>query len=231
MEYFAKQIAPEFQQDDLFYNWKDNNGRYHVGINDDYIAESIIIDGNRDFYSFTNKAYDKLKQLNNLWYEWECVRNKNKSYSSFDNPTEFIEYYVNRDDGKKYSKKDIHTWILILDNWDDNEEDFVRGLKLITRKNWRPFTIRGCMQSEWQEGYACEDLSDKDIEYVEMCYFNTGSEYIVFENKEDFDNDENGCSYYVDSYKSKEALEDRLQGIVHVFEFDGYIKTPQYKEI
>lgn len=219
--YFAKQVNPEFQGDDLFYRWTGKGGRNYVGINDDVIAENIIIDGNDDFLSFTNKAYDAIKKLD--LYEFDNI---NCYWAGCYG--DFLNFYVPKTNGKKYSNKEIHAWKEMLNKGD---VDVCLALKLITGKNWYEISLRGCSQNEWQEGYATYELSDKDIEYVEMCYFNTGSEYIVYESKEDFNNEENGCSYYVSSYNSKHELEDRLQAKVKVFEFDGYIKTPKYKEI
>lgn len=225
---YAKQVNPEFQEDDLFFSYKNKKtNRYELGMNDDYYVDNVIIDGNRDFAGITTKAYDKIKQLNDLWYEWECVRNKSESYSSFNNATEFIEWYCARDDKLHYSKKDIHVWIKLLDNWTESESDIIEGLYLITRKHWRSFTLRGYCQSEWQEGYASEDLSDASINHIEMCYFNKGMEFIVYESKEDFENDGDCYSIYVEDLND---LRDRLGEEVTVYEFDGYIKTEKYAD-
>ena len=229
--YYAKQVSPEWQEDGLFYRYKDKRtGRTELGMNDDYYVDNIILDGNRDFIGITTNAYDKLKQLSDLWYEWEMAKEKSKykSYSSFANPTEFIEYYVPREDGKKYSKKEIHAWIELLDIWADKNLDYEEGLFLITRKQWRTIDICGCCQNEWQRGYASSELSSASVDYIEMCYFNKGMEFIVYENEEDFENEENGCSYYVSDIQE---LRDILGDKVHILEYDGYIKTPKYKEV
>lgn len=219
--YFAKQVNPEFAEDDLFYRWTDEKKHSHVGINDDYIAENIIIDGNKDYLSFTNSAYDAIKRLD--LYEFDNI---NCYWAGCYG--DYLNYYVPKTNGKKYSNKEIHAWKEMLNKGD---VDVCLALKLITGKTWREISLRGCAQSEWQEGYATNELTSKDIEYVEMCYFNTGREYIVYESEEDYESEENGCSYYVSSWKSKEELEDRLCGEVRMFDFDGYIKIPQYKEV
>ena len=228
---YAKQVCPEYQEDDLFYFYKDKNtDRYELGMNDDYYVDNLILDGNRDFCGITTNAYNKLKKLSDLWLEWESAKERSayKSYSSFANATEFIEWYVPRDNGKKYSKKDIHAWIELIDNWNESEEDFEKGLFLITGKVWRSITIRGCSQNEWQEGFASEELSSASVNHIEMCYFNNGMEFIVYESKEDFDNEENGYSIYVEDIQD---LRDRVGESIVVFEFDGYVKTATYKEV
>ena len=219
---YAKQKNPEFQEDDLFYCYKDKNtGKYELGMNDDYYYENLILDGNRDFHGISTKAYDKVKQLDSLWYEWENY----KCY--FGSRTEFIEWYCKRDDGKRYSKREIHVWINLLNNWEDSDECIIEALQLITRKKWREISLRGYSQSEWQDGYASEELSDGSIDYIELCYFNKGMEFIIYESKEDFDNDGDCYSIYVSDIQD---LRDRLGEEVTIYEWAGYIKTPRYSD-
>ena len=211
--YYARQVNPEYQESDLFYNC----GR-ELKLNDDYYVDNLIIDGNRDFLSLSTKAYDKVKKIgSDLWYDWE-----NLSSCGFGSRTDMIEYYLSREDGKKYSGKDIHVWIELLDNWEDNEYHITTALYLITRKKWRSITLRGYCQNEWQDGYVSEELSDASVDYIEMCYFNKGMEFIVYddENMED-----GGYSMYV---SDPEELRDRLGDEVTVYEFTGYKKIPEY---
>ena len=229
--YYAKQISPELQDDDLFYQWRDKDGRYHIGMNDDYIAENIIIDGNKEFHSFTSKEYDKIKQLDSVYYECEYLENERTNHCYWSSWTEFIHAYFSRSNGKKYNTREIHRWKLLIKKYEerwDIDDIMCDALELMTGLKWREISLRGCSQSDWQKGYASENLSDKDVRYVEMCYYNTGEEFIVYESKEDFENEDNGCSYYVEDIND---LRDRLQAEVHIYVFDGYVKVPQYKEV
>ena len=202
---YAKQVDPEFQEDDLFFTSK--NG---LEMNDDYLYDNVIIDGNREFRGITTKAYQKIKE--DLWYEYE-----NYHSFGFANKTDFIEFYYGRSDGKHYSKHDIHVWIEML----ENEICVITALELITRKKWREIEIRGCMQREWQTIYVTEEISDETVRYIEMCYFNTGVEFLVYENEDD-------CySVYVED---TEELKSRYPGI-KIYEFDGYEKTIKYREV
>ena len=214
---YAKQRNPEFQEDDLFFTNKSGE----LQLNDDYYVDNVIIDGNRDYRSLTTKAYEKVKRISSeLWYDWEYYRS-----CGFGSRTEVIEYYLNRDDGKKYSKKDIHSWIELMNSWEDDEYHITTALYLITRKKWREISLRGYCQSEWQEGYASEELSDASVDYIELCYFNKGMEFLVYKSKEDFDNDGDCYSMYV---ADLDDLRDRLGEEVTVFEFTGYKKIPEY---
>lgn len=210
---YAKQISPEWQTDPLF-------GYSHDNFTDSY-GNDFIIDGNREFKSFTNDAYDKIKKLSDLWYDYENYRS-----FGFGNKTEFIEFYCNRDDGKKYSGRDVSVWIKLLDNWSESESDIITALQLITRKSWRSVSIRGVCQSDWNDAYVSDSITNETISYVEMCYFNTGSEFIVSENYRDFKSGD-GYSVYVSG--ASELRE--TYGKIKIYEITGYTHTPVYSLI
>ena len=67
-----------------------------------------------------------------------------------------------------------------------------------------------------------------------MCYFNTGTEWLVYESEEDFEKEESIFSLYVDGYNAKQNLCERIgceEEELVCYEFDGYTKTLKYKEI
>ena len=75
------------------------------------------------------------------------------------------------------------------------------------------------------------ELTQKDVNYIEMCYFNTGTEYLVYENKEDFDNEENASSYYVDSFKAEDNLCEAIgceRKDIEIWNYTGYHKVSDY---
>ena len=237
IKYYAKQINPEYQEDDLFYSYKDKQGHYQVGINDEFYVDNLIITGNKEYHSFTTKAYDKVMRIEETYYEYEPLTYKGSNKCYWTSLTEYIEWYCPKDNGKKYSTKEIHQWKLLLEKYSnhwDIEDIMCDALALITGKTWRSFTIRGICQRDWQEGYASDEVSKEGLAYVEMCYFNTGSQYMVYESEDDFNNDGDCYSMYVDSYNSKHYMAELLgceEDEIEMYDFDGYIKTPQYKRV
>lgn len=234
-KYYCKQVDPEWQEDDLFYTYRTKGeNRTKLGWNDDIYANNVIITGNDDYlFHFTN-AYEKLRQIDNIIYEYDLTSNPKSNHCYWNNVSELINYYLSKENGKKYSTKEIHQWKELFENWNEKEEEIVKALKLITGKTWRKVTIRGCMQREWQYLYVSEEISDEGIRYIEMCYFNTGSEWLVYENKEDFENEESAYSLYVENFDVKKELSERIgceEEDLVCYEFDGYTKSPKYKEI
>ena len=237
IKFYAKQVNPEYQEDNLFYNFKNKKtGHYELGWNDDAYVNDIIIYGNKDYHHYYTDEFEKLLQLDSVYYEYEPLTYPKSNHCYWNNITEFINAYFPKTNGK-YSKKEIHEWKVLLETYSNRwelEDIIEKALQLMTGKKWRSFTIRGYCQGDWQEGYASEEVSNKDIKYIEMCYFNTGSEYIVYEDRHDFTHNENGCSFYCDSYNSKSYLADLLgceEKEISMYDWDGYTKTPKYKHV
>ena len=197
---YAKQVPPECQEDDLFWTGKD--GSLHM--NDEWFEENVVITGNREFKEFHTREYERLLKID--WYEFENF----KSYG-FGSVTDYLNFYFPRE--KKYSPREVHEWKRII-----QEEDWLCGLCMLTGKRWREVTLRGVMQREWQTAYVSEDISDAQVRYIEMCYFNTGMEFMIYE-----DDDDSGYSAYVSDVSELD--------VDKVYLFDGYTKTAKYIEL
>ena len=236
VKYWARQVNPEFQEDDLFYTYQTKQGRYEMGWNDEGYINDIIITGNRDYHHWHTKEYENLLQLGSVYYEYEPLTYKNTNHCYWDSVTQFINAYFPKSNGK-YSTKEIHKWKELLEKYTnhyDIEDIVCEALELMTGKKWREIKLIGCCQSDWQYGYASEDVSEEYVRYVEMCYFNTGSEYIVFEDRNDFKHNENGCSMYVESWQSKTYMARILgckESEISMYDWDGYSHTPKYKRV
>lgn len=231
-KYYCKQVNPEFAESWLFYDVTNKKtGRRESRFNDDVYAENVILTGNRNYLSIYPSELESLQQ-NIEWFNSDLV-----GYQGFHgNLTELANYYFKKHNGKRWSKHELALWRHVSDltedySSDNEEEAYLLALKLITGKEWRSICIKGFCQGDWQEGYVSSDISQEDVNYIEMCYFNTGSEYKIYESKEAFDNKEPDTSMYIDSYNSKETLCKMLScepEEVEVYDFDGYTKTPKY---
>lgn len=237
VKYYAKQVNPEWQEDNLFYTYKDKNtGRYKLGWNDDVYEENVVIYGNNDYHYSLTKEFECLLKLDSVWYEYEPFTYSKTNNCYWSSVSEFVNWYFPKSNGKKYTTHEIHEWKKLLADWNNGigfEDYVIVGLKLMTGKNWRKRNIVGCMQREWQNCFISEEITDGDMDYIEMCYFNTGTEWLFYESKEDMDDDSPSTSYYVDSYNYKQRLCEHIgckEEELVCFEFDGYKKIPQYKQ-
>lgn len=114
----------------------------------------------------------------------------------------------------------------------NNEAIIAEALSIVTGEKWEYKCISGCCQSDWNYVYyRPEEWTDKELEYFEIEYFNIGEEWRIM--------DENGdeCYYYThewsDIYKTRELAENigcSVQDLT-LYAFDGWTKTPKYKEV
>lgn len=232
-KYYCKQVNPEFAESYLFYQFKDKKtGHYGLSFNDDYYADNIIIDGNNNYMSYWPAGLEHLTK-NLEWFNSDLVGYCGEHGSL----TELANYYFKKWNGKRWSKRELAQWRKVSDLTDDwtrenGEEALLLALKLITGKTWRSYSMRGYCQGDWQEGYASEDVSEEALNYMEMCYFNTGEEYLIYDNEKNFNNEEADTSIYVDGYNKRERIAEYLEckpEDLIIYEFDGYTKTPKYK--
>ena len=114
----------------------------------------------------------------------------------------------------------------------NNEAIIAEALSIVTGRKWEYKCIRGCCQSDWQYIYYMPDMwSNKQLEYLEIEYFNNGEEWRVM--------DEGGekCYYYTHEWSDCEKTRELAESIgcdikdLTLYAFDGWERTPKYKEI
>ncbi len=119
------------------------------------------------------------------------------------------------------------------------EEEFI--LEYLSDYHGEPYKkvlIRGCCQGDWNYLYVPERMSQRDIDFIEACYFNTGTELII----QDTDH-EPACPEEIDGYSMyvPEVLESDIKRVIAdeygissddvvLYAFDGYERVPKYRE-
>lgn len=231
-KYYCKQVNPEFAESWCFNRFTNaTTKRSYLEFNDEFYANNVILTGNKDYLSvYPDGLEDLQKKIE--WFSSDLV-----GYNGFQgNLTELANWYFKKHNEKRWSKRELASWRRVSDlteNYSKNneEEAFLLALKLITGKTWNEICIKGDCQGDWQTGYASEEISQEDINYIEMCFFNTGAEYLIYEGYEHFKNEEADTSMYIDSYGAKQTLAKMLgvkEKNLVVYDFDGYDRTPRY---
>ncbi len=113
----------------------------------------------------------------------------------------------------------------------DGEKRILRALHLVTGERYEKRTIRGTCQSDWQEiYYPVADYSKSDICFLEIEYFNLGSEWTVTWHDEEF-----GMYCYGDTPEDVRLEIASIIGVnaddIVLYEFSGWSRTPEYKEV
>lgn len=113
----------------------------------------------------------------------------------------------------------------------DGEKRILRALHLVTGKRYEKRTIRGSCQSDWQDiYYPVDDYTRDMLDILETEYFNTGSEWII-------DPDGDNFSVYAHGWNN-ELIRAELANAAGVtpeeitlLAFSGWKKTAVYEEV
>lgn len=174
----------------------------------DEIPEGLEVYGNEDYKRHTSDIFDNVL---------EALEEKDFDYIN----TESKDIERLNELAAKYYTQGAN-----------NEAIIAEALSIATGQKWEYKCIYGCCQSDWNYVYYCADLwTDKELEYFEIEYFNTGEEWRVV------DEDGEECYYYThewnDIYKTRELAESigcSVQDLT-LYAFDGWERTPKYKEV
>ncbi len=189
MKIYAKQLDPEF---------------FDYRVYEDNVDEDIIVEGNRDYPGFHDEDLKSIKEFINNYncYDYDVFYDgKIKDYAT--------DYLPQKDNGKKYSPKELHQLKQSLDNMDD-EETIVLCLSIIKGKEYKAGCIRGCCQGDWCQIYYPASTNQKEIDYLEAVYFGTGTEYEVHDSDNEVNNadDIEGFSILVTAWRIEDIKEE-----------------------
>ena len=218
---YAKQIDPQYQKShvDFYYEelvdgaiYGNNNLTSHVCFDFETLLDSI----NEMNYDELNGIMDNDEELCDLLYY------KFPRFNIFD--------------CSKYNIGEaISLGRAILDYIDfKKNEDLCKILTIVSGEEWDWKEIHGSSQSEWNYFFYCKKTwKDEDIAHLEMDYFNLGSEWMVADNEDMEDLTYIYCYGSDDDSIRKEIANNWgcEPKDVKMLRFDGYERTPKYREV
>lgn len=241
----AKQVDPEIQESPLF-----DDDKY-------VFAETIAIFGNPNFETRIPETVNKVLEV---LEEGECAEllcDEAARKTFYKNRTEVLEYFLPKENGKKYSTVEVNRLIKLFDEYSQSfgQSRYVdiccKILTTMTGYLWDSRTIRGSCQSDWNIVVYRADLwSLESLDNLEIEYFNEGTVWLidatsffdasiddVDSGKIDVEDSVCECVYYSTRRDEEEIKREiaRDFGVdpseVLLFAFDGYTKTPKYRRV
>ena len=214
MNYIAYQIDPEHQESPLFY--------------DDDLPVDVSIFGNRDYRKHFSSEIEPIMQSlldSVLIYELEEAE-------GIEAERDVLHDYF----GSNILKLDDDK-IRLLSNLilEDDDKFYASIFTLLTGRKYSRRMITGSFQSEWNYLYFPNDTYKwNQIDWVEIEYFNTGSEWNVYSGElaDDYE-----FTIYCHSNFYNDIRFEIAQNLfvppsqVNLKAFDGYTRSPKYKEI
>lgn len=245
MKLYAKQVAPECQESDIF--------------GDETLFETIAVCGNRQYQEHGSDMFKQVKTaledgvLANILEDIETDGYYSEWYK---NATQAFEDYLPCQQGA-YTPSQIgklknlvrsyattytreHNRAAAVQACVNRDYILCRVLSIVTGQTWEYKQIHGCCQSEWNNIYYPKGMwTNKALLAFEVEYFNMGTEWIIDDGDFDPENDSplniNGTSIYCTSCAENEIRKEiaECEGVnpldVVLYIFEGYVKTPQYK--
>ena len=211
MKIYAKQVPPEYQESPL-YMWEE-------------WPENVFVFGNRHF----NQHADRLEDIKRALEDISDVCN---GYGYTNN---LLDVVPDRDDGREYSRAERLELVKLAQKYcecrSSAENDVLcAALELITGQEYDAATIRGCCQGDWQNIIYPAEYGREWLDVFEAEYFNTGEEWIVDPDGENF-------SVYVTGWSDEQkraeiaAAAGCNPGDVVLYTFDGWSRTAKYMEV
>lgn len=242
--YVAKQIAPEYQESPMF-RWKEFENFESW--------EGVSFFGNHDLMERQTPAMESfLHYIDDACSAYEELE---LTTSQFDSIPEIVKYMFT-DNANGYCVSDEVAenplWKRILEDWPNADRDEEKtliclALEAMTGKEYDYTQISGCCQRDWQIIYFPAEYKE-DVEIIEAEYFNTGEEWLFFEESVEIEEGEENqaieivenegicpVTIYVTSWNDEEKRKEIAGEIgckpdeVLLFSFDHYVKQPIYK--
>ena len=210
MKIHAYQCPPEYQESPLF--------------TDESFFDGVEVFGNKQFNDHTSDLFRNIPgMLDDIAEELHDLENGIKQYTDF---STILEAFTGRDN---YTRQERKKWIDVVKRWtetDDETRVFCDVLQLLTGIDHKWATLRGCSQSDWQHIIYPAKLGADWLRSFEIEYFNTGTEWEIEE--------EQGLFIYCTNIDPRAEIADVMgtdPDDVILYEFDGWKRTPKYKEV
>lgn len=229
---YARQAPPEWQESPLSYS--------NFELSDCW--PGISLSGNRGFKEHKTPAFEDAEKAA------EEVPEEYFRGIEYGEPYRIAEvldlYGIEKHNGKRWSPRELGRWRQLFRDWESNPWDgrnadrrTLEALELITGEPHSVKTLRGCCHGDWVSCYYPRNkYSSKDLEKLEMEYFNTGEEWTIYD--QDPDGDEtpgNSFIMYVYSWREEEKREEIASAAgwgtaeeVELYPFTGWSRSPKW---
>ena len=233
MKLYCKQVAPEYQESNFSLYGKEELFDIYNG---------IIITGNNDFNGLVTNEWEQMEKAINEGIIYDELEYCNGSVKEYRDILESYFYF----DQRLTDEQVISMEKVLMEEMLPNRKLLAKLYGYITGKVYDYKQITGCVQRDWNYIYfPVSEYTEKQLEYIEIEYFNNGNEYIVYETDETIDSVEqlkqlDNCDFYqiyTHEYNEQKELEE-IKGYCYsniddiiIFRFAGYKQIACYEKV
>lgn len=236
MKLYAKQVPPEYQESPLF-------------LGPEFFPDDIAVYGNRDYNEHIPDVFKRVRDAlysGDLLDTWEDFKRGDCYY--YDTWAEALAAlvpetgrgpYTREERKKKWPDIAWRYYNASRGSWEEDQA-LCDALELATGETWKTGTIRGCCQGDWANVcYPVKRWTPEALEAFETEYFNTGTEWMVSsENAGAAERDGlDSISCYCHGWRTEDIKKELAEAFgapgaeVILYEFTGYTRTPNYREV
>lgn len=229
MKYYARQIAPEYQESPLSY----------TEIDTDYIN----ITGNRDYTERVSLLFENVRDAlynGTILDEWEAIHAGESAYNIWADVLRDIVPPSGRGEYTRAERLRIPEIASEYYYGADENACICALLEIVTGQPWEYRMLSGCCQGDWQYAfYPANAWNRAQLDAFETEYFNAGTEWEIHDGDEAPESPEEiyGYSVYCTSWNEPGIRQEIADAIgcdpsdVIMYEFTGYARTACYKKV
>lgn len=211
----ATQTPPEWQESPLFF---DESAFYNV-----------FLYGNRNYQRRAHGIFEDIDgRIQDIAEEWDSLQAGESAYKSF---ADILHDLAPKTDGSAYARAERLEWAHVAKEWfttDKEEKCILDALRLMTGAEYKKSTLCGSHQGDWLHIIYPAEYSAEWLRTFEVEYFDTGTEWSIDEG------DGNIYTVYCTTYDPRAEIAETVGTApenIKLFEFDGWTRTPKYKEV
>lgn len=154
---------------------------YYFNFKEEAEYQKFAIEGGRGYQSFKFKEYEAIEsEFDYFLQQMDDIKHKT-CYAHYNTITDLLNNIFPKSNGKKYTSKEIHAYKELYNRIEfENNYDYQHYicdiLYFMTGTKYTTTSIHGCSQGDYAE-VIHPYLSKEKIDYIEACYFGTGTEY------------------------------------------------------
>lgn len=231
IKFYARQVPPEHQTSPLDY-WSSRNG---LDLSEPW--PEITLTGNGRLRGYETELFQAAER-------WEKAADEYINGEEWTGAPATIRealenFWIEKQNGKRWTPRELGQWKRLFQDWDRNpwrDEDArtAEALELMTGRPWDYEELNGCSQGDFIIAFYPKDkYSRKDLEILEIEYFNMGEEWTIYDG--DPDDPETDCfSVYVYSWDEDEQRRELASAAgcspeeIKMQRFAGWSKNPIY---
>lgn len=226
MRIYAKQVPPDIQES-------------HFDI--ELYSEEVTITGNSNFNEYKSDLYKHVENhIEDAYREFDELEDgeQKPDDTHLDKLIQAHFGVLPRNADERIRWRKTLSYCILTSLFTMTPSPIASVMSLVSGKPYHVHTIHGTCQSDWNYVICPDEMTVGNhsiLQAIESEYFNTGSEWMVYESEDACEAECDGISIYVLDMQNPREVIAVYYGVmpvdVEAYAFDQYEKIPKYKRM